>query len=54
MRMKKGDVFAFAGLWDHWEDESESLNSRVIIITPSNKAMKPIHERMPAIIARAL
>ena len=53
MRMKKGDVFAFAGLWDHWEDETESLDSCVIITTPSNEAMKPIHERMPAIIAPA-
>ncbi|MDB4409333.1 SOS response-associated peptidase [Gammaproteobacteria bacterium] len=53
IRMRDSSVFAFAGLWDHWEDENESLDSCVIITTPSNEAMKPIHERMPAIIAPA-
>ena len=53
IRMKNGGVFAFAGLWDHWEGESESLDSCVIITTPSNEVMQPIHERMPAIIAPA-
>jgi putative SOS response-associated peptidase YedK len=53
IRMRDSSVFAFAGLWDHWEDENESLDSCVIITTPSNEAMKLIHERMPAIIAPA-
>ena len=53
IRMKNGGVFAFAGLWDHWEGESESLDSCVIITTPSNEVMQQIHERMPAIIAPA-
>ena len=41
------------GFGDHWEGESESLDSCVIITTPSNEVMQPIHERMPAIIAPA-
>ena len=53
IRMKSSKVFAFAGLWDHWEDESDSFDSCVIITTPSNEVMKPIHERMPVIIAAA-
>jgi putative SOS response-associated peptidase YedK len=53
IRMHDGNVFAFAGLWDHWEGEGETLDSCVIITTPSNEVMKPIHERMPAIIAPA-
>jgi putative SOS response-associated peptidase YedK len=51
IRMKDGKVFAFAGLWDHWEDEN--IESCSIIVMPSTEIMKPIHERMPAIIAPA-
>ena len=53
IRMGDGSVFAFAGLWDHWEDEGDSIKSCTIIVMPSNEVMKPIHERMPAIIAPA-
>jgi putative SOS response-associated peptidase YedK len=53
IRMRDGKVFAFAGLWDHWEGEDESIESCTIIVMPSNEVMKPIHERMPAIIAPA-
>jgi len=53
IRMKDGNVFAFAGLWDHWEDEDASIVSCTIIVMPANEVMKPIHERMPAIIAPA-
>jgi putative SOS response-associated peptidase YedK len=53
IRMKNGSLFAFAGLWDHWESENEAFDSCVIITTPSNEVMKPIHERMPGIIAPA-
>jgi len=53
IRMQKGGVFAFAGIWDRWEGEGETLDSCSIIVMPSNEVMKPIHERMPAIIAPA-
>ena len=53
IRMRDGDVFALAGLWDHWEGEGESLESCSIIVMPANDVMKPLHERMPAIIAPA-
>ena len=51
IRMKDGKVFAFAGLWDHWEGEDVCIESCTIIVMPANAVMKPIHERMPAIIA---
>ena len=51
--MKDGSVFAFAGLWDHWEGEGKTLDSCTIIVMPSNEVMRPIHERMPDIIAPA-
>ncbi len=53
IHMRKGGVFAFAGIWDRWEGEEETLDSCSIIVMPSNEVMKPIHERMPAIIAPA-
>jgi putative SOS response-associated peptidase YedK len=51
IRMRDSSVFAFAGLWDHWEGEGETLDSCTIIVMPANEVMKPLHERMPAIIA---
>ena len=53
IRMKNGSVFAFAGLWDRWEGDGKTLDSCSIIVMPANEVMKPIHERMPAIIAPA-
>ena len=53
IRMSDGDVFALAGLWDHWEGGGESLESCSIIVMPANDVTKPLHERMPALIAPA-
>jgi putative SOS response-associated peptidase YedK len=53
IRMRGGGVFAFAGLWDHWEGEGESMESCSIIVMPANDVMQSLHERMPAIIAPA-
>jgi len=53
IRMRNSDIFAFAGLWDRWEGEDVSFNSCSIIVMPANAIMKPLHERMPAIIAPA-
>ncbi len=43
-----GELFAFAGLWNTWRD----TDSFTIITTGANATMRPIHERMPVIIAR--
>lgn len=51
IRMRDGGVFAFAGLWDRWEGGGETLDSGSIIVMPANEIMRPLHERMPAIIA---
>jgi putative SOS response-associated peptidase YedK len=53
IHMRTGGVFAFAGIWDRWEGEGKFLDSCSIIVMPANEVMKPIHERMPAIIAPA-
>lgn len=53
IRMSDSRVFAFAGLWDHWVGEDETLESCSIIVMPANEVMRPLHERMPAILAPA-
>jgi len=43
--------FAFAGLWEHWEKGDAPLDTCTIITTTANGAMKPLHDRMPVIVA---
>jgi putative SOS response-associated peptidase YedK len=43
-------LFAFAGLWEHWEQGGETIYSCTIITTSANPVIQPIHERMPVIV----
>jgi len=43
-------IFAFAGLWEYWEQGTETVYSCTIITTAANKLIRPIHQRMPVII----
>lgn len=51
VRLKSGDPFAFAGLWDRWRspDGSEVLSCTIITTRP-NELVAPIHNRMPVIL----
>ncbi len=42
--------FAFAGLWEHWQQGAEQLQSCTIIVTEANATLKSIHDRMPVIL----
>ena len=45
------EVFALAGIWDHWEGkQGEVIESVAIITTSANELMQPIHDRMPVIL----
>lgn len=44
-------LFAFAGLWEHWQQDNTAIYSCAIITTTATSVMRPIHERMPVIIA---
>jgi putative SOS response-associated peptidase YedK len=44
------EVVGFAGLFDKWDHGDEPLYTFTIITTPANSLLKPLHDRMPAII----
>jgi putative SOS response-associated peptidase YedK len=43
-------LFAFAGLWEHWRQNDETIYSCTIITRAANPLLQPIHDRMPVII----
>jgi putative SOS response-associated peptidase YedK len=47
------DLFAFAGLWEHWQGDQEEIYSCTIITTDADKKIGKIHTRMPVIMAPA-
>ena len=49
-QVKNAGLFAFAGLWDYWDNPEESFDSCTIITTGANEIMKPVHSRMPVIL----
>lgn len=58
--MKGGGVFAFAGLWERWTAPvsvpslavaaGDTVETVTIVTTDANEKLRPIHERMPAIL----
>jgi putative SOS response-associated peptidase YedK len=52
-KLKSGEPFAFAGLWDLWNKDGQILKTFTIITTTPNELMKPIHNRMPVILKEA-
>ncbi|MDP2640060.1 MAG: SOS response-associated peptidase [Betaproteobacteria bacterium] len=53
IRPRSGGLFSFAGLWESWTGPEGELRSFTIVTTGPNELMARIHDRMPAIIARA-
>lgn len=52
-KMKNGDLFAMAGLWESWQSpEGQVVHSATIITTEANAIMAPIHNRMPVILRK--
>jgi putative SOS response-associated peptidase YedK len=52
VRLKEGQTFAFAGLWDRWGGEGSTIESCALITTAANPLVAPIHGRMPVILDR--
>jgi putative SOS response-associated peptidase YedK len=52
IRPKSGGPLAFGGLWETWiGPNGEELETTAIVTTTANETLKPIHDRMPVIIA---
>src|SRR5512133_1261386 len=53
IRLKSGEPFAFAGLWDEWNSpDGSQIKSCTIITTEPNELMSTLHNRMPVILPR--
>src|SRR5512140_2504572 len=51
VRMRDERLFAFAGLWDRWENQEEGvIETCTILTTAANAVLSPIHHRMPVIL----
>jgi len=49
-RLRGGQPFFFAGLWDSWKGADEPLTTCTIITTTANDLVRPVHHRMPVIL----
>ncbi len=45
--------FALAGLWEHWQQGDDPLQSCTIIVTEANAQLRSMHDRMPVILDQA-
>ncbi len=52
IRLADEAPFAFAGLWERWAPpDDDAVESCTLITTAANDLLKPIHDRMPVIVA---
>ncbi|MBT07283.1 MAG: hypothetical protein CMM32_10300 [Rhodospirillaceae bacterium] len=48
--IKNEPIFAFAGLWDIWQEQNHTIYSFTIVTIPACSQLETLHHRMPAII----
>ncbi len=52
IRLHDDRLFAFAGLWESWQRPDHSaVESCTLLTTEPNELIRPIHDRMPVILA---
>jgi putative SOS response-associated peptidase YedK len=49
-RMEDDRPFGFAGLWERWSRDGESLLTCTVLTTDANALVAPVHDRMPVIL----
>ncbi|MFD1039961.1 SOS response-associated peptidase [Virgibacillus byunsanensis] len=52
IQIPERNVFAFAGLWDKWQQEDKELFTCTILTKEANDFMQEIHHRMPIILPK--
>jgi len=51
VRLRDGKPFAFAGLWERWQElDGKPVETCTILTTGANDLVRPIYERMPVIL----
>jgi len=51
IHLRGGELFAFAGLFEHWQSpEGDEIDSCTILTIDSNELVRTIHHRMPVIL----
>jgi putative SOS response-associated peptidase YedK len=51
VRLRNGQPFAFAGLWERWHgSDDQPIETCTILTTDANDLVRPIHDRMPVIL----
>lgn len=53
IKLKSGEPFAFAALWESWKSpDGKTINSCSILTTKPNELMASIHDRMPVVLTK--
>jgi|MTBAKSStandDraft_1061840.scaffolds.fasta_scaffold31292_1 putative SOS response-associated peptidase YedK len=53
VKMKNGNLFAMAGIWESWlSPEGQKIESCAIITTNANTIVAKLHDRMPVILPK--
>lgn len=52
VHLRAGGPFGFAGVWETWTGPNgEEMDTAAIVTTAANRALSPIHDRMPVILS---
>jgi putative SOS response-associated peptidase YedK len=46
-----GGLFVYAGVWDRWNGPAGPIDTVAVLTVPANDLVKPLHDRMPAIVS---
>jgi len=51
-KLKSGEPFVFAGLWDAWQKpDGQTLRTYTIVTTDPNETLASVHNRMPVMLS---
>jgi putative SOS response-associated peptidase YedK len=50
IRLRGGEPFALAGLWEHWASADTVIQSCTIVVTRANELVARVHDRMPVLL----